>query len=579
MQKNITSRFSTLKISVLFILASFFLFAIKVRAQSEELPGKTINALTGLPVPFVSIGIKNKAIGTVSDSLGHYILSYRQDEISKTDSLIFSAIGFHTVKMDFEQFFKGNKTISLKELPLELKTVKIKAEPRKMKSYGRWSASLIFFPAMYKTIPKFSDEKGREQASILKIDPDVYLRKLNFGINRRPFQRIKLRLNVYGIKNGIPDHSLLDKDVVFDVSGSSEQGMPKVQTIDLRPYQIEIKGRKEIAVSLSILELQSLPGDTSRQAFFIPSFPNPLRSSLYRMKSEATWQKVSSSHLLIGIEVSTMKTKKLEEEEQNEENLDEITKVDPEISKALYGNNNGKRIKVADGEIYYETYGKGSPLILLHGNRESISSFRNQIGPLSEHYQVIAVDTRGHGNSINRKTTAYSYRLFADDLRAVMDSIHVQKASLLGWSDGGNTAIEFALKHPEKINKMVLMGANIFPGTRAIKEDIVRMFEKRRDSLMNLKDAESNNQLRLTQMVLQEPQINADDLDRISMPTLILAGESDVIKTEHTMLIHALIKSSKAEIIKGEDHYLPLKNPGLFNKIVLDFLADKSEVQ
>ncbi|MBB6236919.1 pimeloyl-ACP methyl ester carboxylesterase [Pedobacter sp. AK013] len=579
MQKNITSRYATLKISVLFILASFFLFAIKVRAQSQELPGETINALTGLPVPFVSIGIKNKAIGTVSDSLGRYILSYRQDEISKTDSLIFSAIGFHTVKMDLEQFLSGNKTIMLKELPLQLKTVKIKAEVRKMKSYGRWSANLVFFPAMYKTIPKFSDEKGREQATILKIGPDVYLRKLNFGINRRHFKRIKLRLNVYGIKNGIPDHSLLDKDVVFDVSGSSEQGMPKVQTIDLRPYQIEIKGRKEIAVSLSILELQSLPGDTSRQAFFIPSFPNPLRSSLYRMKSEATWQKVSSSHLLIGIEVSTMKTKKVEEEEQKEENLDETTKVDPEISRALYGNNNGKRIKVAGGEIYYETYGKGSPLILLHGNSESISSFRNQIGPLSEHYQVIAMDTRGHGNSINRNTTAYSYWLFADDLKAVMDSIHIQKASLLGWSDGGNTAIEFALKHPEKIDKMVLMGANIFPGTRAIKEDIVRMFEKRRDSLMNLQDAESNNQLRLTQLVLQEPQINADDLGRISMPTLILAGESDVIKTEHTMLIRALIKSSRAEIIAGEDHYLPLKNPGLFNKIVLDFLADKSEVQ
>jgi pimeloyl-ACP methyl ester carboxylesterase len=185
----------------------------------------------------------------------------------------------------------------------------------------------------------------------------------------------------------------------------------------------------------------------------------------------------------------------------------------------------------------------------------------------------------GHGNSINKSITAYSYRLFADDLKAVMDSIHIQKASLLGWSDGGNTAIEFALKHPEKIDKMVLMGANILPGAKAIKEDIVRMFEKRRDSLMNLQDAGSNNQLRLTQLVLQEPQINADDLGRISMPTLILPGESDVIKTEHTLLIHALIKSSRAEIIAGEDHYLPLKNPALFNKIVLDFLADKSEVQ
>ncbi|WP_316809379.1 alpha/beta fold hydrolase [Pedobacter agri] len=481
MQNHIPSTYATIKFFLLIALVHFIFINISVHAQESQLSGKTVNAATKLPLAFVSIGIRGKAIGTVSDSLGNYRLSYRPNEISKTDSLIFTAIGFQTARMNAEQLINANTTISLKELPLNLKTVEINAGQRKMKSYGRWSANLVFFPEMYKNIPKFSDERGREQATILKIDPDVYLRKLNFEINRRHFQRIKLRLNV----NGIPDHSLLDKDVVFDVSGSSEQGMPKVQTIDLRPYQIEIKGRKEIAVSLSILELESLPGDTSRQAFFIPSFPSPLRSSLYRIKSEAPWQKVYSSHLLIGLEVSSRKTKNMKEEEQ-EENLDGITKVDPEISGALYGNNNGKRIMVANGEIYYETYGKGSPLILLHGNSESIISFRKQIGPLSEHYQVIAVDTRGHGNSINRDTMAYSYRLFADDLKSVIDSIHIKKASLLGWSDGGNTAIEFALKHPEKIDKMVLMGANIFPGTRAIREDIIRMFEKRRDSLMNL---------------------------------------------------------------------------------------------
>ncbi|MCX2473323.1 alpha/beta fold hydrolase [Pedobacter sp. MC2016-05] len=572
MQKNIPSRYATIKFFLVITLAPFIFINTGVHAQDRQVSGKTINAHTLLPVPFVSIGLRGKAIGTVSDSLGQYRLSYRPDETSKTDSLIFSAIGFQTARMNIEQFINGNKIISLKELPLNLKTVEINAGQRKIKSYGRWSANLVFFPAMYKNIPRFSDEKGREQATILKIDPDVYLRTLNFGINRRHFKKIKFRLNVYGIKNGIPEQSLLGKDVVFDVSGSSEQGMPKVQTIDLRPYQIEIKGRKEIAISLSILELESLPGDTSRQAFFIPSFPSPLRSSLYRIKSEATWQKVSSSHLLIGLEVSTRKTKNMKEEEQ-EENLDGITQVDPEISGALYGNNNGKRIKVANGEIYYESYGKGTPLILLHGNSESINSFRNQIASLAEHYQVIAIDTRGHGNSINRDTMAYSYRLFADDLKAVMDSINIKKANVLGWSDGGNTAIEFALKHPGKINKMVLMGANIFPGSRAIKEDIVRMFEKRRDSLMNLQDAASNNQLRLTQLVLREPRINEDELNKTNIPTLILAGESDVIKSEHTLLIHSHIKSSSVQIVKGEDHYLPLKNPKLFNQIVLDFLS------
>lgn len=571
MQKNIRVKYDVMKIIHAFILTSFLLSALNVYAQSEVLSGKTINAITKQPVPFVSIGVKNKAIGTVSDSLGHYLLSYRSEEISKTDSIFFSAIAFQRVKMDFAQFLDGSKAISLKELPLTLNTVKITAVPRKMKSYGRWSASLLFFPGMYKTVPQFSDEKGREQATILKIDPDVFLRKLNFAISRRHFQKIKLRLNIFSVSKGIPDRSLLDKDVVFDISGSSLPGMPKAESIDLRPYQIAIKGRKEIAVSLSILDLEPLSGDSSRQAFFIPSFPNPLRSSLYRMKSESSWQKVASSHLLIGLEASTMKTNIADS--QQEESLDYITKINPELSKALYGNNHGKGIKVEQGEIYYETYGKGRPLILLHGNGESISSFRNQIGPLSAHYQVIVIDTRGHGNSGDSKTTDYSYGLFADDLKVVMDSIHIKKAILLGWSDGGNTALELALKHPEKIDKMVLMGANLFPGSSAIKEDVIRMFERRRDSLMITKDPASDHKLRLSRLVLQEPQISADELEKINIPTLILAGESDVIKTEHTMLIHAHIKGSKVQIIAGEDHYLPLKNPKLFNRIVLDFLA------
>ncbi|RZJ84973.1 MAG: hypothetical protein EOO20_20580, partial [Chryseobacterium sp.] len=205
MQKQIPFRYATLKFFLLTALAHSFLFNIKAHAQESQLSGKTVNADTKLPLAFVSIGIRCKAIGTISDSLGNYRLSYRPNEISKTDSLIFTAIGFQTARMNAEQLINGNTTISLKELPLNLKTVEINAGQRKMKSYGRWSANLVFFPAMYKNIPKFSDEKGREQATILKIDPDVYLRTFNFGINRRHFKKIKLRLNVYGIKNGIPD--------------------------------------------------------------------------------------------------------------------------------------------------------------------------------------------------------------------------------------------------------------------------------------------------------------------------------------------------------------------------------------
>ena len=405
-----TSVVSAVKFLRLFMTALFFFLNVKAYSQTG-ISGKTVNEITKGPVPFVSIGIKNKAIGTVSDSSGHYRLSYRQDEISGTDSIFFSAVGYETVKMHFERYLNADKIIFLKELPQVLKTVQVSAKLRKMKSYGRWSASLVFFPAMYKTIPRYSDEKGREQAIILKTDLDIFLRKLNFLINRRNFKQIKFRFNIYGVKNGLPDQSLLSRDVVFDVAGSSAIGMPHAESIDLRPYQIELKGHKEIAVSLAVLDLQPLPGDSVGQAFYIPSIPNPLRSSFYRMKSEAPWQKVASSHLLVGIEVSSTKASKADDENQNNENLAELTKVNPELSALLYGNNRGKSIKVEDGEIYYEAYGKGNPLILLHGNNENINSFRNQIGPLSEHYRVIAIDTRGQGNSVNNKTTPYNYQL------------------------------------------------------------------------------------------------------------------------------------------------------------------------
>jgi pimeloyl-ACP methyl ester carboxylesterase len=526
-------------------------------AQTAMFKGVTVDAKTQLPIPYVSIGIKNKPVGTVSDSTGRYLLSYLATDIEEKDSIFFAAVGYQTVKMSWPAYTRSDKTIKLLEAATMLQTVDIKAKPFEVKNYGRSSASLIFFPAMYKNIPRQSDEKGREQASILKIDQHVYLRKLTFKINRRSFKRIKLRMNVYNVKDGLPDRSILGKDVVFDVTGTTEIGMPRAESIDLRPYQIYIKGQKEIAVSLAILDLEPLAGDSIQPAFFIPSFPGPLRSSLFRIKGEAAWQKVSSSYLLIALEASKMKSEK--------GNVDE-NDFDAD-------NHLGKRIKVDQAEIYYETYGQGSPLFLLHGNNESIISFREQIEPLSQHYKVFALDSRGQGNSTNKSAAPYTYEQFADDLLAVMKALDIKKANLLGWSDGGNTALIFAQKHPEKVEKVVLMGANLFPGPNAIEEKVIRIFENRRDSLLHRNDPESQNQLRLANLVLNEPNIKAEGLRTIDLPVLVLAGEHDVVKRQHTELIHTSIKNSRLEIIKGSDHYAPLKDPKVFNRIVLDFLA------
>lgn len=558
---------------LLLTIALLFVLTTVTYAQSGSLKGTTIDGRTLQPLPYVSIGIKNKPIGTVSDSTGRYSLSYTSMDVADVDTILFSAVGYHSVKLTWRTFLNTEKTIKLTELPQTLETVNIKTQAREAKTYGRSSAQLIFFPAMYKNIPKHSDEKGREQATILKIDNDVILRTLKFGINRRVFKKIKLRMNIYSVKNGLPDESILNKDVVFDVFGTTKIGMPGAESIDLRPYQIHLTGRREIAVSLAVLNLEPLMADSNQQSFFIPSFPGPLRSSLFRVKAEAQWQKVSSSHLLVALEASSNKDAKNKSKASTADSELEAKQNEAALSGLLYGNNKGKYIKVEDGEIYYEIYGKGKPLFLLHGNNESINSFREQIEPLSKHFKVIALDTRGQGNSTNYKSAPYTYEQFARDLSAVMDALSIKKASLLGWSDGGNTALIFALKQPERIEKMVLMGANLSPGTDAIEQDVIQLFENRRDSLMKRSDPESQNQLRLTELVLKEPHINTEDLKSITKPVLVVAGEFDVIKKAHTVLIQSNLANAQLEIIKGSDHYAPLKNSQAFNKVVLDFLA------
>ncbi|KAA8482938.1 alpha/beta fold hydrolase [Arcticibacter tournemirensis] len=549
------------------------------QAQSKTLNGVTIDGQTGLPLPYVSIGIKNKPIGTVSDSIGQYSLSHAGTDIDNKDSIFFSAVGYRSVKMDWNSFIAKEKIVKFYQSPQMLEVVNVKAKPGQIKTYGRSNASIIFFPAMYKSIPKYSDEKGREQATILKIDQDVFLRRLSFKINRRTFRKIKFRMNIYSVKAGLPDQSILHKDVVFDVNGTTETRAPRSESIDLRPYHIHIKGQKEIAVSLAILNLEPLPGDSTQATFFIPSFPGPLRSSLYRIKAEAPWQKVSKSYLLVELEASSIKNSKDDTPGNLPDTDAEIIGNTPSLKGLLYGNNQGKRIRVDEGEIYYESYGKGSPLFLLHGNNERINSFREQIEPLSRHFKVIALDTRGQGNSTNNSASPYTYEQFAQDLSVVMDSLSIKKASLLGWSDGGNTALIFALNHPENVEKMVLMGANLFPGPEAIEEDVIEDFKNRRDSLMKLPDPESQNQMRLADLVLKEPHIDDTALQRIAAPVLVVAGEFDVVKKQHTMLIHSLIKNSRLEIIPGGDHYAPLKDPKVFNKIVLDCLVPGNSLE
>ena len=241
-----------------------------------------------------------------------------------------------------------------------------------------------------------------------------------------------------------------------------------------------------------------------------------------------------------------------------------------------YGNNNktGNFCKINGTNIYYETYGKGEPLLLLHGNGQSISAFSKQIPALSEKYKVIAVDTRAQGKSTDHTTEKFTYDLFADDMKVLLDSLHLKNVNVLGWSDGGNTALIMAIKYPDYVNKVMVMGANLNPSSAAVDEDILKQANRDIKKLEKDKSVATTTMVKLLKMVLTEPNINVDDLDKIRSKVLVMAGEKDLIKAEHTRLIAAHIKDAKLQIFKGETHFVPEENPTKFNEVILGFLQE-----
>lgn len=239
-----------------------------------------------------------------------------------------------------------------------------------------------------------------------------------------------------------------------------------------------------------------------------------------------------------------------------------------------YGQNsaNGKYVTSNNCKIYYETYGSGEPLLLLHGNGGSIASFKAVIPALAKHYKVIAVDTRGQGKSIDTQSSSFSYNQFAEDMKALLDTLNLKQVNLVGWSDGGNTGLILAMKYPNYVKKLVALGANLNPSEEAVSSKILNQAKKDIDKLQASNDPKEQVTLRLLQLILTEPNIDPKSLKTITAKTLILAGEKDLILAPHTELIGQSIPNAQVLILKGQTHFVPEENPALFAQTVLDFL-------
>ena len=221
-------------------------------------------------------------------------------------------------------------------------------------------------------------------------------------------------------------------------------------------------------------------------------------------------------------------------------------------------------------QLHYVELGQGQLLILLHGNGESCDYFEHQIAYFSKQYHVIALDTRGHGKS-PRGEKPFTIKQFAEDLHDFMDEIGIEKAHILGFSDGGNIALTFALKYPDRVEKMIVDGANLFPsGVRPLYQwpieigyRIARLFSK--------KSEKAKQNAEMLGLMVNEPHIEPSELARLTMPVLVIAGTKDMIKESHTRLIYKSLPNAQMNIIEG-NHFVANKNADVFNKVVDLFL-------
>jgi len=216
--------------------------------------------------------------------------------------------------------------------------------------------------------------------------------------------------------------------------------------------------------------------------------------------------------------------------------------------------------------------GTGDILILLHGNGESNKYFIHQIDFFSSRYKVIAIDTRGHGESL-RGDAPFTLDQFAEDLHNFMLEQKIRKANILGFSDGGNIALLFALKYPDHVSKLILNGANLNPeGVKRFYQLPIILAYKLLVKIADRNPKAIKNAEMLGLMV-NEPNIDPDCLKNLSIPTLVIAGTNDMIKQEHTKLIASKIPNAKLIFIKGT-HIIAYQKPSEFNKAVNLFLQE-----
>ncbi len=512
-------------------------------------------------LPYCAIGIKDTNVGAITNEKGFYKIIIPNELQNK--SVVFKAEGYLEQNYTLSAL-KLNPNVYLKLKIENLQEVTVTVKKLKEKTIGQKSRPILTFSKMFD-----KNMSTIEQGNIFDIYKKTKLKSFSFHIlPSSKYEQITLKVNIYDVKNSLPNQSILNENIIYKTSSTGWQ------KIDLSKYRLLFNNLDKIAITLQLVDYIALK-DTDF-VFGISAKKSLSKNLMFRVQSQSPWEE-SDGTFLTNIDVGYDKkvTTIIDEKEtideptknENEKELISFYKGREEGLKTIYGKNpNGKYINLDDSKIYYEEYGSGEPLILLEGNDGIISDFYNQIPFLSKHFRVIAVDSRGQGKSLDYSKSNYGYEKFSDDLFQIVKELKLQKVNIVGWSDGGITGLIFNSKNPNLVNKLVTIGANTNP--EGVKDELIRSIKDRYDISTDEKEKRRLN------LMINYPNITMEDLKKIKNPVLVVAGDNDVIKKENTTFIAEMIDEAQLEIIENSTHNVPFDQPEILNKKMLDFLKN-----
>ncbi len=544
------------------LFGAVILLLFMFNASAQKKISGIVKDVQQRPIAYCAIGITNSRVATITDENGAFKLVI-PDTLANS-KLIFSGIGFIEKQLSPAEIntLKEGAIVTLEEKIINMAEVVIKGTKLKEKVVGQQSRPMITFSKMFdQHVPSI------EQGGIFEIYGQSVLKAYNFYIMpSSKFTTITLKLNLYTVKNNRPDSNLLRQNITYRTSAKGWQ------RIDLSPYQLSFTGLSKLAATLQLVAHE--PDSANNFVFGISAKKTLSKELLFRYQSQGSWESNAGTfiaNLELKYNKEMGKVKAIAENTTAETSevalLADYYQHKAAAEKSGYGKyKKGRFINLDDAKIYTEEYGKGEPLILLHGNNGSIADFYLQIPFLAKHFKVIAIDTRGQGRSTDLSTTPYSYDRFAEDLYQIIIQLGLEKVNIVGWSDGGNTALSFNLAHPALVKKVVTIGANLYPS--GVEDSLMATFKNQ----INTDELPKNH--RLTKLMLEHPNITESQLKEIHNPVLVIAGSHDVIKPAHTQLIANQIKGAKLQIIPNATHYVPFEQPHQLNQIILNFLTD-----